>query len=196
MLTLALFILQTIVVKIGREKHNLDLRNGRAIIPIENLSAGRSTSIRLEREGGPILLTRAEVVMGREFTTRADGPLELELHGDFGTINDIAAVEFTLRTHETQEKPILEIQLPAGMDDTEQLLEFIRASDGIRASEFRFPGYLRLSLTPMEAGTVRIVQLPIRWLVQGELDGFGAIAYPEDEPESMTFLTPHNISIR
>jgi hypothetical protein len=90
---------------------------------------------------------------------------------------------------------VIDLQLPAGVDAEDRLLDAIRNAPGIVRVERRAPGFVRLLLGPQDPGVAVVVPLPIRWSVRGDLAGLGAIAHPFDRPEAMTILAPRRLAI-
>jgi len=187
---------ERVTVRAGGEEQVVDLSSGRGVASIEGLRAGRSTSVVVERVGGPALLVRAEAVMGRRFDGRDDGPLSLELQGDEGRGGELAAFELTVTADRAVDAPILDVQLPAGVTAGDQLVATLQSSGAVRAAEPRHPGFLRIWLNPLVEGGSAVVPLPLRWTARGELHGLGVIAYPESSPEAMTVLAPRSLEVR
>jgi hypothetical protein len=71
----------------------------------------------------------------------------------------------------------------------------VARTEGVVRAEARRPGFLRVRLAPLEAGTTRVVSLPIPWTVSGALEGLGAVAYPLSRPAEMTVLAPRDLPI-
>jgi hypothetical protein len=186
---------EVVTVDVGGSRRTLDLTNGSAVVPFE-IHAGRSAAIGVERVGGPALLVRGEVVMGREFEGAADGPLGLELAGDPGSAGDIAALELVITARRAVVSPVIDLQLPAGVDARDGLLDVVQGASGVRAAEPRRPGFLRVWLHPLAEGTMTAIPLPVRWSVRGQLRGLGAMAYPASEPAAMTVLPPAALDVR
>jgi hypothetical protein len=142
------------------------------------------------------MLARVEAVMGRSFRSRTDGPLAIEIEGDPGGVSSVAALELSLEASVDVSSPIVEVQLPAGVEADEALLEVVRSSPDVRDAAARHPAFLRVWLEPMEEGTHRVVPLPIRWTARGSLLGLGAVAFPEDRPGAMMVLPPRTLEVR
>jgi len=185
---------ELVTVSVAGRRHTLDLGDGHAAVVFEG-HAGRAYSVTVERIGGPALLTRAEVVMGRTFTTGGEGPLELELAGDAGGAREVAAMELAVRAREGVLAPVVDLQLPAGVDARESLLDVVLAAPGVRHAEPRRPGFVRVWLEPLAEGTQTVIPLPIRWSARGRLRGLGAMAYPQGRPAAMTMLAPAELDI-
>lgn len=185
---------ERVTVSVDGDERAVDLSEGYAVVPFE-ARAGRSSSVTVERIGGPGLLVRAEVVMGRSFTGDEEGPLALELLGEPGRAGRMAALELSVQARGAVEAPVIDLQLPAGVDAEESLLETVRMTAGVRDAEPRRPGFLRIWLEPMADGVQTSIPLPIRWSVRGRLHGLGAMAYPRAEPQAMTVLPPRTLNI-
>jgi hypothetical protein len=186
---------ERVTVTTSGGKREVDLDQGRAVVPLENLRPGRRATVAVDRIGGPILLVRAEAVMGRPFRDRQQGPLQLELHGDVGQTGELAALELTVRADEAVDQPVLDIQLPAGIAVSDPLRESLLNGGQIRDMEPRRPGFLRVWLAPMAAGTTLVLPLPLRWTLSGELRGLGVLAYPRSAPAALTVLAPRDVSL-
>lgn len=186
---------ERVTVDTGEGEQVVDLASGRAVIPIEGVRAGRSRTLTVEREGGPGLLVRAEVVMGRGFESRDQGPLALEIQGDVGDQGELAALELSVTADRPVPSTVLEIQLPSGIDARNQLVDLLTASGTVRRAEPRRPGFIQVHLGPLAEGAVQVIPLPLHWTVSGDLRGLGVIAYPATEPSAMTVLAPRDLPI-
>ncbi len=186
---------ERVTLTVDGRSQEVDLRGDRAVIPLDNLAAGRSVTLTVNRIGGPTLLVRAEVVMGRRFVSRDQGPLRLELQGDVGRSGEVAALEVSITSERVVNDAVIDVQLPSGIDARDRLVELVERSDSVLHAEARRPGFLRLHLAPFADGVTRIVPLPLRWTVRGNLRGLGIIAYPLSDPSAMTILAPRDLSI-
>ena len=185
---------ELVTVNVAGRSHRLNLSEGHAAVVFQG-HAGRSYPVSVERIGGPALLARAEVVMGRSFTDGGTGPLELELAGDAGRAGEVAALELTVHAREGVLAPLVDLQLPAGVDASDTLLEVVERSPGVRRVEPRRPGFLRIWLETLAEGTQTVIPLPIRWTAHGRIRGLGAMAYPQGRPQAMTTLAPAELDI-
>jgi hypothetical protein len=179
----------------------VDLRSGRAVVDLARLAGGRTVNVSVERLGGPELLVRAEVVMGRAFDATpddasAEAPLALELQGDAGRLGELAALELSITARRAVRQPVLDIQLPAGVEAEGQLVEALLATGSVRAAEPREPGFVRVHLAPLAEGTSAILPLPLRWTGSGTLTGLGVIAYPLSAPDAMAVLAPRAFEVQ
>lgn len=190
---------ERVTVSAGGRDEVVDLRGGRAVVGLEGLGAGRTVRVSVERLGGPALLVRAEVVMGRGFDPEPSGdapaPLALEFQGDVGRLGELAALELSITARRAVRQPVLELQLPAGVEAEGQLVEALLGSASVRAAEPREPGFVRVRLAPLAEGASAILPLPLRWTASGTLTGLGVIAYPLSAPDAMTFLEPRPLEI-
>jgi hypothetical protein len=183
-------------VSVDGRSQEVDLSNGFAVVDFE-ARRGRSVSISVDRVGGPGLLVRGEVAMGRDFEADgAPGPLTLELRGEPGRAGRVAALELSVVADRAVDSPIIDLQLPAGIDARETLIQTVTTANGVQRAEPRHPGFLRIWLAPMAAGTSVSIPLPIRWTLRGNLSGLGAMAYPQAQPDAMTVLPPRELDIR
>lgn len=187
---------ERVTVTVGGQDHVVDVSSGRAVVPIERLNAGRATTVAVERIGGPALLVRAEVVMGRRFAERDEGPLALEIQGDVGRGGELSALELSATASRAVGRPVLDIQLPAGVNAEGQLVETLEASSSVLSAEPRAPGFVRVSLAPIAEGATVVLPLPLRWTARGQLRGLGVIAYPESSPQAMTVLQPRVLEVQ
>lgn len=177
----------TIEVSVDGTDHSLALEGGVGVLPLA-LGAGDDVDIEIETEEGVAVLARAEVVFGRPFEARRDGPLGLSMQGDVGHLGGIAALELTVSAAAGVDDPILDIQLPAGVQADEQLLAGLRSSSVVRLAEARSPGFVRLTLAPLAAESRTAVSLPLPWRASGRVRGLAVVAYPGDRPHAMTVL--------
>jgi hypothetical protein len=93
------------------------------------------------------------------------------------------------------ERPILHLQLPAGVVADEALLRALRAAPSVVSAEPRRPGLVRLELRPMDAGTVALLPLPLVWTAAGEVRGLAAVVHEAERPEAMTVLPARAFTI-
>ena len=133
--------------------------------------------------------------MGRSFAAGDEGPLALELLGDPGRLGEVAALELSVAANRRVEIPVIDVQLPPGVEARGALLDTVQAASGVRRAEARYPGFLRIWLSPLSEGTQVAIPLPFRWTVSGTVRGLGAMAYPEAAPQDLTVLPPRVMNI-
>lgn len=169
---------------------------GVAVMPITSARAGSGLSASVSAsELGPMVLARLETVYSVPYSARSDGAFELAINGDAGSTRRIAALELSLEATESVSRPVVYVQLPAGVDADETLLGSIRGAGSVLGVEERRPGLLRITLGPMAAGEVRLVPLPVCWDARGTVHGLAVIAHPADDPGRMTVLEPAPFTI-
>lgn len=184
-----------VVVSVDGDDHILALDNGVGVLPLE-LSAGDDVDVEVTTEEGMAVLARVEVVFGRPFEARRDGPLGLSIQGDVGNVGGVAALELTVSASRQIERPVLDIQLPAGVRADERLLQGLRSSSVVLGAEARSPGFVRLRLAPLAAESRTAVGLPLPWRARGQVRGLAVVAYPGDRPHAMTVLPPRLLDVR
>lgn len=188
---------EAVVVHVDGARRELSLASGRAVVPLE--AGAGDHEVRVEPAAGADPLAsafvRVEAVMERPFTERTDGPLRLSLAGDPGDAATVAALELSVRATEELGPSVVDVQLPAGVEADERLRGAIESVSGVTRAEARAPGFLRVTLAPMDDGTERTIPLPLRWTVRGTLRGLGAVAYPLGHPGHMTSSPPRELTI-
>ena len=180
-----------VVVTIDGTRHELSLEEGRAVVEL-GARPGRH-DVQVEASEGAAFV-RVEAALDRPFQARSDGPLGLSLDGDVGDLATGAALELTVQATEPVDDAVVDISLPAGVEADEAFRAAL-ASAGVLRVEAREPGFVRVWLGPMAAGTARTLALPLHWTVLGSLRGLAAIAYPLGSPESMTVLAPRAFEV-
>ena len=183
---------ERVTVAVDGARREVELSSGRAIVPIDVGPGGHA--VRVESPQGAAFV-RVEAVMERPFVARADGPFDLAIEGDAGDVATGGALELSVRATERVMRPIVELELPAGIDFDRALRERLASASGVQSVELREPGFVRLVMAPMNSGTTVTVALPMRWTVRGDLRGLGVIAYPTSRPEAMSALAPQRWAI-
>jgi hypothetical protein len=184
----------TVEVNGRRVAANFD--GGVAVVPLANVRAGDRVDVRVRaREGGPALLGRVEAVYARAFETTRGPAFGLGLRGDVGEAGGLAALELTVAARVAVERPVVELQLPTGVRADEALVAALRGARGVRAVEARAPGFLRVTLSRMDAAQEVVLPLPLRWTATGTLSGLAVVAYPASRPGQMTVLGPRRLPI-
>lgn len=178
-----------VVVRIDGTRHEVDLSNGSATLPL----SGNST-IRFEGGQGPVL-ARAEAVFGRELTARRDAPLRLELRGESGGVGELAAYELEITATRAVNSGVLDVQLPAAVDADERFLAVLQGNAHVRQAEARNPGFVRIWLAPIADEARATIPIPLRWQAVGQVRGLAMIAYEADQPGEMTILPPRTLTI-
>jgi hypothetical protein len=123
------------------------------------------------------------------------GPLAITFDGVAGRRGEVAALELGVHASEPVPRPIVEVQLPAGVLADADLLAALAAQGAVADVEARAPGFLRFRLGPMAAEADVRISLPLRFLGSGRVRGLGAVAYPEAEPQRTTVLRPRSLSL-
>jgi hypothetical protein len=167
---------------------------GVAVLPATRAGAGSGLSASVSSSDG-MVVARLEAVYGIPFTDRTDGPFTLVLEGDPGSLRRVAALELAITATEEVGRPVLYLQLPAGVEADDALLASVGSSPYVASLERRRPGLLRMVLRPMSAGTTALVSLPVAWTARGTVRGLGAIVHPADAPERMTVIAPRAFDI-
>ena len=166
---------------------------GVAVVPIEGARAGGELRARVHSEG--LVIGRLEAVYGVPFEARTDAPFTLSLDGEPGSLHRLAALELAVTATAAVARPVLHLQLPAGVVADEALLRALRAAPSVVSAEARRPALVRLELRPMGAGTVAILPLPLVWTAAGEVRGLAAVVHDAERPEAMTVLPARTFAI-
>ncbi|MCB9600275.1 MAG: hypothetical protein H6724_12135 [Sandaracinus sp.] len=167
----------------GRE---VALERGVATVDLE-LAAGRSRSVHVVSQGGAVM-ARVEAVFARPFDARREGRMELSIEGSVGRVGELAALELNVKSLSWHDAAVLEVQLPAGVEADERLLAALRANGVVRDAEAREPGFVRLTLVPLEPQQQVAIALPLRWRAAGRVRGLAVVGYSAATPERMTVL--------
>lgn len=179
----------SVVVKIDGTRHEVDLSEGSAMLPLSG-----DTTIRFEGGQGAVL-ARAEAVFGRELQQRRDAPMRLELRGEPGALGELAAYELEVKATRAVNAGVVDLQLPAAVDADERFIAMLESNAGVRRAEARNPGYVRLWLAPLAAEASATIPISLRWIAAGQVRGLATIAYEADRPGAMTVLPPQTITI-
>ncbi len=182
---------RAVEVFVDGRPQSLSLTEGSASIP---LPAGGERHIRAAGGQGPALL-RAEAIFARAFAARQDAPLRLALNGEAGAAGTLAAVELSVVAQRAVGMPVVDVQLPAGVEPDDALLRRLEASAAVRRAEAREPGFLRLWLAPMAAEAELTIPLTLRWQAVGTVRGLALVAYAADRPDRMTVVPPRTWTI-
>lgn len=185
-----------LTLTIEGRRANVALEHGRAVVALSGLARGGSRTIEVTARGETAVLARVEAVFGRPFARASDGPLRMEIQGEPGRLGELAALELTVSSREAIDGAVVDLQLPAGVDADDILLDSLRAHAAISRVESREPGYIQLRLRPLAAETRIAIPLPLEWRARGTLHGLAAIAYPASRPDAMTILPPRTLEIR
>lgn len=144
----------------------------------------QATRANVGLEGGT-LLARLEATYGVAVRTQ-NAALSFALRGDAGRAAGRAGFELEVATDTASPAPIINIQLPAEVDATDELIELLTASPAVQHAEVRRPGMLELRLAPMTGGQTIRFALPIRWRSAAELDGLTVIGFDAASPWKQT----------
>ena len=162
------------------------LERGVATIDL-GLSSGSSRTVRVRSADGGVM-ARVEAVFARPFEASREGRVELDLQGSVGRVGELAALELSVRALQWRDAPIVDVQLPAGVEADERLLGSLRANGAVRSVEAREPGFVRLRLVPLEPQQTVAIPLPLRWRASGSVRGLAVVAYDAASPERMSVL--------
>jgi len=184
---------ESIEVRVGGRTEQVSLENGIAALPV-TLAPGGGTRVVVEPGDAPVL-ARIESIFGRPFTSRDDGPLTARIEGSVGAVDELAALELMIEAKRAVRIPVLDIQLPAGVDADEQLLRTFEAGSNVRDAERREPGFVRLTLPRLEAEQQVVIPLPLRWRSPSQVRGLAVIAYDGERPPDMTVLPPRDLQV-
>ncbi len=171
----------------------LVLEGGRGATPLD-LRPGRSATIRIRSES--VVFARIEAVYGQPFAADTDGPLVTTIEGESGGVGDVAAFELSVTARRAVNAPVVEIQLPAGVEADAQLLAALQANGAVIEATPRHPGFVRLRLTPLAEDATHTLPLALRWRVGGDVRGLGIVSYPADRPDAMTVLPPRELHLQ
>lgn len=172
------------------------------VVPLEGgvatvdlgLAAGDARTVRVVAEGG-VVLARVEAVFARAFEASHAGKLELSVEGAVGRVGELAALELQVRATARRDAPVVELQLPAGVEADARLLGALRASGAVTAAEAREPGFVRLRLVSLEPQQEVVIPLPLRWRAAGRVRGLAVVAYESGSPDQMSVLPPRALEI-
>ena len=116
------------------------------------------------------------------------------MNGETGRVDGRSGFELEITARAAVSRPVLEVQLPAGVIADDAALRLLGASSAVLRATRRRPGFVRLDLTPMAAETTQTIPLPLTWRSPSTVRGLGAIAYPAGQPYNMTVLAPRALS--
>jgi hypothetical protein len=162
------------------------LERGVATVDL-GLSSGSSRTVRVRSSEGGVM-ARIEAVFARPFAASREGRLELELQGSVGRVGELAALELSVKALQWRDAPIVDVQLPAGVEADDRLLASLRANGAVRSVEAREPGFVRLRLVALEPQQTVAIPLPLRWRASGSVRGLAVVAYDAASPERMSVL--------
>ncbi len=177
-------------VNVGHGWQATTLENGRATLQV-SLSPGERLRARVRTRGGAAVFARVETVFGATFEDRDDAPFALAIQGDVGRVGGVAGLVLEVRAGERAvPHPVIELQLPAGVDGDEELERAFASLSVVQAAEARRPGFMRLTLVPLNAEQVLSVPLAFPWISGSPVRGLGAVGYEASHPTRMTVLPP------
>lgn len=179
-------------VEIDGADVNVDLSAGVAAVPVD---AGAGDSVRVRMlEDDHLVLARVETVYGRAFEEQEGTLLGIVMNGETGRVDGRTGFELELTARAAVSRPILEVQLPAGVLADDAALRLLASSGAVLRATRRRPGFVRLELAPMAAETSQTIPLPLTWRSTSTVRGLGAIAYPAGQPYNMTVLAPRALT--
>ncbi|MEM6954467.1 MAG: hypothetical protein AAF645_02230 [Myxococcota bacterium] len=175
---------ETVELEVNGTAQEVALEGGAGVIELP-------ASVRVRHAGDEgLVLVRVESVFGRPFEA-VDGPLlGLALRGEVGQVNGLAGYELEVRAKQTVSEPVIDLQLPAGVDISDAVLAALGARSGIVEATLRRPGFVRLRLSPMSAEQTLAIALPLPWSSPSTVRGLGAVAYSSSAVDAMTVLAP------
>jgi hypothetical protein len=177
-------------INVGSGWQPVTLEAGRAVVVV-NLSPGGRLRARVRTTGGALAYARVETVFGAAFEERNDAPFTLSIAGDVGRLNGVAGLVLEVQAGaEAVTQPVIELQLPAGVPADEALEEALAAPAVVLSAEVRRPGFVRLTLAPLNAEQRHSVPLTFVWTSTSSVRGLGAAGYEASRPARMTVLPP------
>lgn len=181
-------------VHVGHGWQPVTLEQGRATIDV-SLRPGDRLRARVRTRGGAAVYARVETVFGARFEARDDAPLRLALEGDVGRVGGVSGLVLQVAAgSEAVAQPIVELQLPAGVSADEALEAALAGPAIVLSAEVRRPGFVRLTLAPLNAEQVHNVPLTFRWASPSTVQGLGAVGYELSHPTRMTVLPPRALT--
>jgi hypothetical protein len=177
-------------VNVGGGWQPVTLEEGRAVVDV-NLSPGGRLRAKVRTTGGAVVYARVETVFGAAFEERNDAPFTLSIAGDVGRLGGVAGLVLEVQAgEEAVQQPVIELQLPAGVPDDEALEAALAAPAVVLSAEVRRPGFVRLTLAPLNAEQRHSVPLSFVWTSASPVRGLGAAGYEASHPTRMTVLPP------
>jgi len=177
-------------VNVGSGWQPVTLEEGRAIIDV-NLDPGERLHAKVRTTGGAAVYARVETVFGAAFEEREDAPFTLSIDGDMGRMGGVAGLVLEVQAgDQAVMQPVIELQLPAGVPADEALEAALAAPAVVLTAEVRRPGFVRLTLAPLNAEQRHSVPLAFVWTSLSPVRGLGAAGYDASHPTRMTVLPP------
>lgn len=177
-------------LNVGGGWQPVTLEQGRAIVDV-TLTPGERLRAKVRTTGGAAVYARVETVFGAAFEERDDAPFTLAIAGDVGRLGGVAGLVLEVQAgDEAVAQPVVELQLPAGVPDDEALENALAASAAVITAEVRRPGFVRLTLAPLNAEQQHSVPLAFAWTSASAVRGLGAAGYDASHPTRMTVLPP------
>lgn len=179
-------------VTAGGRTLDVPFDHGVAIAPIDHPSG--SVGVSASVTGDAVVLVRAEAGYTVPFTAETHAPMTLVLEGDVGASDGLSALELVVHASSELHHPIVLVELPAGIDvDDEGVLAQLARAGGVLHVEPRRPGFMRIELGPMAAGTDVRIPISLRWTLGGTIHGLAAVGYESDDPDHRTVIAPITI---
>lgn len=189
----------TVTVTIGREQREVELGAEAVTLPLELPRPGRELNLRVATEAEVTPLVTATAHYLRPAHAQQDGPLEVELTGDPGLVDDRAAFQVVINNAALTpvELPRLLITLPAGAVLDETARSAMTSPAGVL--EVEPPdgrGVVRVVLDRLEPGTEMRLPLPLIWTAAGRRQGPAIAAFPADRSWELTIGPPAELDVR
>jgi hypothetical protein len=181
-------------VNVGAGWQALALDQGRATVDV-TLAPGDRLRAKVRTRGGAAVYARVETVFGAPFEARDEAPFSLSIEGDVGRLGGVSGLVLQVQAgDEAVARPVIELQLPAGVRDDEALEAALGAPAVVFSAEVRRPGFVRLTLAPLNAEQSHNVPIAFRWTSRSTVRGLGAAGYEASHPTRMTVLPPRALA--
>lgn len=175
-------------VRIDGTRTPVAFEDGIVTLPV-SIDAGDRARIDVRVTRGRFVVAEAEVAYERPFVAEQRGPMALTIRGDVGDAYGVAALEIEIAATEAVVDPVLELELPPGVEADPAFLASLASTGIVRVAEARAGGFVRMQLMPMTATTARIpLALPFR--ARGRFTGLAASIYPATASYRRTVLPP------
>ena len=181
---------ESVEVNVGQGWQTVDLAEGQAVVEAE-LEPGGTLRARVRSGARAAVFARVEVGYGDAFAARDDAPFTLTIQGDVGEVGGRAGLVLDVTAgEEAVATPIVEIQLPSGVDADDELAAALTSQDAVLEAEALHPGYMRLRLRGISAGQTLSVPLAFRWTSASPVRGLGIVGYESGARTALTVLPP------
>ncbi len=125
------------------------------------------------------------------------GPLSVAITDEprsAGVASEIEVV-VTNTSPRVLERATLTLELPAGLQLTQEEIARITSESGSEPAGSIQDGVLRVSLGRLRPGGARRLQIPFSSRIGGRISGLGASAFEEDHPERATIVPPRTLEL-